>query len=178
PDGKVDLQVRLSGLFAARFRRFLGASGNRLRNELENLLDSLVPGSEMQFFQFHSNSSYYDFRARLPLAHSLPAMVVRTEFVKPFIPNSIPRPIRLYDGHQLTFSRRVVAQGRSFKDFSWQIRRDRYFAELKVQGDQIDYSFGLIRAGDNQISPLLYKEIRSALNQLRLRLNSIQEARK
>ena len=178
PDGKVDLQVRLSGLFASRFRRFLSTSGNRLRSELENLLDSLIPGSEMQFFQFHSNSSYYDFRARLPLAHFLPAMVVRSEFVKPFIPNSIPRPIRLYDGHQLTFSRRVVAEGRSFRDFSWQIRRERYFAELKVQGDQIDYSFGLIRVGDNQISPLLYKEIRSALNQLRLRLNSIQEARK
>ena len=72
----------------------------------------------------------------------------------------------------------MVAQGRSFKDFSWQIRRERYFAELKVQGDQIDYSFGLIRVGDNQIPPLLYKEIRSALNQLRLRLNSIQETRK
>ena len=172
--GKVDLQVRMTGLFASRFRIFLNRSGNRLKTELEALLDSLIPGAEMKFFQFHSGSSYYDFRAALPLARILPAMVVRNEFVKPFIPSSISRPIRLYDGHQLTFSRRVVAEGRTFKDFSWQIRRERYFAELKVRDNQIDYSFGLLRVGDNQISPLLYKEIRSALNQLRLRLNAIQ----
>lgn len=173
-NGKVNLQVRLTGLFASEFRGFLKRSGIRLKNELESLLDSLVPGAEMLFFQFHSGSSYYDFRARLPLAGILPVMTVRNEFVKSFIPSSIPRPVRLYDGHQLTFSRRVVAEGRSFKEFSWQIRRERYFAELKVKDNQIDYAFGLLRAGDNQISPLLYKEIRSALNQLRLRLNSIQ----
>lgn len=174
PNGRVNLQVRLTGLFASRFRAFLSRSGVLLRNELEGLLDSLIPGAEMKFFQFHSSSSSYDFRATLPLKRILPAMTVRSELVKPFIPSSIPHPIRLYDGNQLTFSRRVVAEGRSFKEYSWQIRRDRYFAELKVQGNQIDYAFGLLRAGDNQISPLLYKEIRSALNQLRLRLNSIQ----
>ena len=173
-NGKVDLQVRMTGFFASRFRGVLNRSGNRLKTELESLLDSLIPGAEMKFFQFHSGSSYYDFRATLPLAGILPVMTVRNEFVKPFIPSSIPRPIRLYDGHQLTFFRRVVAEGRSFKEFTWQIRRERYFAELKVKDNQIDYTFGLLRVGDNQISPLLYKEIRSALNQLRLRLNSIQ----
>ena len=172
-DGKVELQSHLKGLFASGFRSYLKRSGIRLRNELDGLLDSLIPGAEMKSFHFHSDTSHYDFRASLPLVQILPTLVVRNEFVKPFIAASISRPIRLYDGHRITFSRRVVAEGRSFKEYSWQIRRERYFAELKVKDDRIDYSFGLLRAGDNQISPLLYKEIRNALNQLRLRLNSI-----
>ena len=174
-DGKVELQVRLKGLFASGFRSFLSRSGIRLRNELDTLLDSLIPGAEMKSFQFHSDTNHYDFRASLPLVQILPTLVVRNEFVKPFISASISRPIRLYDGHRITFSRRVVVEGSAFREYYWQIRRKRYFAELKVKGDRIDYSFGLLRAGDNQISPLLYKEIRSTLNQLRLRLNTVQE---
>ena len=174
-DGKVELQVRLNGLFASGFRSFLNRAGYRLRNELDGLLDSLIPGAELKFFQFHSDTGHYDIRASLPLVRILPALVVRNEFVKPFIAASIPRPIRLYDGHRITFSRRVVVEGAAFREYYWQIRRKRYFAELRVKGNQIDYSFGLLRAGDNQISPLLYKEIRSTLNQLRLRLNAVQD---
>ena len=102
-------------------------------------------------------------------------MTLGKEVVRPFIPSWIPRPVRLFDGHQITFSRHVVAEGRSFGKISWEIRRERYFAELKVDGNQIDYAFGINRIGDNQLAPLHYQEIRSALNQLRLRLNSIRE---
>ena len=127
----------------------------------------------MQFFQFQNASSSCTFKAKLPLAGSIPAMMVRNELVKPFITSSIPRDIRLFDGHQITCSRRVIVDGRTFRSQDWQIHRERYFAELKVRGSQIDYVFGLRRVGDNRIQPRLYKEIRSTLNQLRMRLNQI-----
>ena len=177
PDGNVRMQVHLKGIFASEFRRNILRSGQRLRDDAEILLDSLIPGADMQFFQFQIASSSYLFKAKLPLPGSIPAMTVRNELVKPFIPSVIPRAIRLFDGHQITCSRRVIVEGRTFRDLNWQIRRERYFAELKVHGSQIDYVFGLYRVGDNRIPPLLYKEIRSTLNQLRLRLNQIQPVR-
>ena len=174
PDGNVRMQVQLKGIFSSEFRHYILRSGQRLRDEAEILLDSLIPGADMNFFQFQIASSSYLFKAKLPLSGYLPAMTVRNELVKPFIPSSIPRAIRLFDGHQITCSRRVIVDGKTFRDLDWQIRRERYFAELKVHGSQIDYVFGLHRVGDNRISPLLYKEIRSTLNQLRIRLNQIQ----
>ena len=175
PSGNVFLQVQLTGWFAADFRRFIKRSGSLLKNEAESLLDTLVPGADMKFFRFHARTSSYEFRAHLPLPGILPQMTLGKEVVRPFIPSWIPRPVRLFDGHQITFSRHVVAEGRSFGKISWEIRRERYFAELKVDGNQIDYAFGINRIGDNQLAPLHYQEIRSALNQLRLRLNSIRE---
>lgn len=177
PDGSIRMQVHLKGIFASEFRRNILRSGQRLRDDAEILLDSLIPGADMQFFQFQIASSSYLFKAKLPLPGSIPAMTVRNELVKPFVPSVIPRAIRLFDGHQITCSRRVIMDGKTFRDLDWQIRRERYFAELKVHGSQIDYVFGLHRVGDNRIPPLLYKEIRSTLNQLRLRLNQIQPVR-
>lgn len=174
--GNVVLRIQLNGFFASRFRMFLNRSGPRLRNETEALLDSLLPGAEMKFFQFQSATSSCEFRARLPLSGVLPQMTVSRELVNPFIPASIPRPVRLYDGHRVTYSRQVTVEGCIFRDFFWRIQRERYFAELKIKGNRIDYSFGLLRCSDNQIPPLVYKEIRSALSQLRLRLNSIRES--
>ena len=174
PDGRVRMQIHMKGIFVSEFRQYISRAGQRLRDEAEILLDSLIPGADMQFFQFQLASSSCLFKAKLPLAGSIPAMMVRNELVKPFIPSSIPRSIRLFDGHQITCSRRVIVDGKTFRDLEWQIRRERYFAELKVHGNQIDYVFGLHRVGDNRIPPLLYKEIRGTLNQLRLRLNQIQ----
>ena len=75
----------------------------------------------------------------------------------------------------MTFSRRIEAPGRHFRELLWQIERERCRAELKVKGDRIDYSFTLLRRGDNVILPAHYREIRSLLNQLRARLNGIRE---
>ena len=176
--GNVLFQVRLSGWFAARFRSFIKRSGSALKNEAESLLDTLVPGADLKSFQFQGRNSSYEYRAKLPLRGILPQLAVNPDIVRPFMPASIARPIRLYDGHQVSYSRRVTVEGRSFEPFSWQVRRERFFAEMKVQGNQIDYAFGLFRVRDNQLAPLHYREIRSALNQLRLRLNTIREKKR
>ena len=173
--GNVRFQSKQTGLFAVQFRIFLNRNANQLRTGTERLLDTLVPGADLVRFSANAPQANYEFRAKLSLAGVLPALTIPGELTRPFISSSVPRPVRLYDGHRVTFSRKVIAEGRRFRPVSWQIRRDRYFAALQVRDCVIEYSFGLLRQGDNRIPPLLYKEIRSTLNQLRIRLNNIGE---
>ena len=173
--GNLRFQSKQTGIFAVRFRAFLNRYSTRLKSGAENLLDTLVPGADLVRFDANAVQGTYGFRAKLSLPGVLPALTVPGDLVRPFISSSVLRPVRLYDGHRITFSRKVKAEGRDFQPVSWKIRRDRYSVVLQAGGDTVEYSFVLERQGDNRIPPLLYKEIRSALNQLRIRLNNIRE---
>ena len=173
--GNIQFQSKQTGIFASRFRAFLNRYSSRLKSGAETLLDTLVPGADLVQFSANAAQAAYGFKAKLSLPGVLPALTVPGDLVQPFIPSSVPRPVRLFDGHRITFSRRVTAEGKVFQPVSWKILRERYAAALLVKDDTIEYSFVLERQGDNRLPPLLYKEIRSALNQLRIRLNNIRE---
>ena len=174
-NGIIRFRSKQTGIFAAQFRGYLSRNSNQPGLWAERLLDSLLPGTDMLRFSANAGTATYEFNARMPLRDVLPVLTIPGELTRPFIASSVPRAIRLYDGHRITFDRRVKVEGKVFQPVSWKIRRDRYSVVLQVSGDTIEYSFVLERQGDNRIPPLLYKEIRSALNQLRIRLNNIRE---
>lgn len=173
--GIIRFNSKQTGIFAARFRSHLSRNSNQPGLWAERMLDSMLPGTDMLRFSANTATASYEFKAKMPLQGVLPLLTIPGDLTRPFIASSVPRAIRLYDGHRITFNRRVKVEGKVFQPVSWQIRRARFSVVLQVRDDTIEYSFVLERQGDNRIPPQLYQEIRRALNQLRIRLNNIRE---
>lgn len=174
-DGKVVINGSCQGLFAQTFRRFLGNLQPHTRKDLALILDSKIPCADMVRFQGKVKDAAYQFIGTFPMPGFIPDLTIASEITTPFRSAYIARPVRLYDGHRLYYHRTVKIEGKVFQQTSWNIRRDRYTVELSAKGDTITYGFELKRKGDNAISPQLYKEIRAAINQLRIRVQNIKE---